>query len=89
MGNISGQTIEDFVYQDGNIYFNGKLVRVDGVPSKLAGGLYRIYEDNAKSFLGQLNIVYSLKNQVSFLIQNIDDYSDSASLAGKIIDVIK
>jgi hypothetical protein len=89
MGNISGQTIEDFVYQNGNLYFSGKLVKVDGVPSKLAGGLYRLSEDNTKSFVGQLNIVYSLKKQVNFSLQNIDDYSDSASLAGKIIDVIK
>ena len=89
MENISGQTIEDFVYQNGNLYFSGKLVKVDGVPSKLAGGLYRLSEDNVKSFLGQLNIIYSLKKQVNFSLQNIDDYSDSASLTEKIIDVIK
>ena len=70
MGNISGQTIEDFVYQDGNIYFNGKLARVDGVPSKLVGGIYKFSDDNIKEFLGQLSIVYSAKKQINFSIQN-------------------
>lgn len=89
MGNISGQTIEDFVYQDGNIYFNGKLARVDGVPSKLVGGIYKFSDDNIKEFLGQLSIVYSAKKQINFLFQNIENFPYSASLVEKIIGVIK
>lgn len=89
MGNISGTTSEDFVYQSGNSYFTGRLTRKDGAPNRLVGGAYELIGEG-KRYIGQINITFNvIKNQILFVMNDLDNIPELSDLTQKIVTVLK
>lgn len=84
------RTIEDFVYQNENRYFNGKLVRENDIPESVRGAAYEFVEGDRKRYIGQLSIVFkTTRSNVIFIMDNLDDTAILSDLAQKMIAVIK
>jgi hypothetical protein len=90
MGDINNTTIENFVYENGNYSFVGKLTKEDGEVKNVAGAAYETREDESKRFVGQIGITFKqLRSQLNLIMNDLNDISALSDFSQKIIAVIE